>query len=235
MTDIKIENLFKNYLLNQKNISVLKGLNLDIKKEQITVIVGKSGCGKTTLLRLLAGLESADSGFIQINEKDSLGMVFQEPRLMPWLTVWDNITFGLKKGTYKNEYIQNLIDAVGIGGFEKAYPDQISGGMMQRTAIARVLAYDPSIILMDEPFASLDYFTRQSMQKELIAIYKKYKKTIVFVTHNIDEALLIGQNIVILKDGINEKTYDLCSFSYPRDILQTEFTVIKKDILKNFN
>jgi sulfonate transport system ATP-binding protein len=235
MSDIRIEHLFKNYFLKQNNVPVLKGLNLEIKKGQITAIIGKSGCGKTTLLRLLAGLETPSNGSIQINDKSNLGMVFQEPRLMPWLTVWENIIFGLKKKTYTYESIQNLIDTVGIHGFEKAYPNQISGGMKQRVAIARVLSYDPSIILMDEPFASLDYFTRQSMQNELIAIYEKYKKTIIFVTHNIDEALLIGQNIVILKDGINEKSYDLSHFSYPRDILNNKFAAIKKDILNNFN
>lgn len=176
-----------------------------------------------------------DEGRIKLEVEGKLGMVFQEPRLMPWLTVWNNITFGLVKGTYSKEFIQNLIDMVGIHGFEKAYPDQLSGGMMQRVAIARVLAYNPSIILMDEPFASLDYFTRESMQNELINVYEQSKKAIIFVTHSIDEALIIGQNIVILHGGRVLKSYDLSDFSYPRDILNDSFLKIKKDILFNIN
>jgi sulfonate transport system ATP-binding protein len=235
MALVKVEDLYKSYLVDKKKISVLKGLTLDFLNEGITVIVGKSGCGKTTLLRLLSGLETPDSGRIEFDFKDKLGMVFQEPRLMPWLDVRENIVFGLKKGEYDGEFVQSLINMVGIHGFEHAYPDQLSGGMMQRVAIARVLAYDPSAILMDEPFASLDYFTREAMQKELINIYQSYKKTIIFVTHSIDEALILGQNIVILKDGIIVKSYDLSGFSYPRDIFGDELVKMKRDILENIN
>ncbi|MBP1926071.1 sulfonate transport system ATP-binding protein [Sedimentibacter acidaminivorans] len=230
---VKIENLYKNFSVDGKEIPVLKNLYLNIEEEGITVIVGKSGCGKTTLLRLLAGLEIADRGQITLDVKGKLGMVFQEPRLMPWLTVWNNITFGLNKGTYTKEFIENLISLVGIKGFEMAYPDQLSGGMMQRVAIARVLAYKPSIILMDEPFASLDYFTRETMQKELINIYKQSKKAIVLVTHSIDEALIVGQNVVVLKDGQVSNSYNLSKYTYPRDILNDNFVKIKKEILEN--
>lgn len=230
---VKIENMYKNFSVDGKKFSVLKNLYLNIEEEGITVVVGKSGCGKTTLLRLLAGLEIADRGQITLDVKGKLGMVFQEPRLMPWLTVWNNITFGLNKGTYTKEFIENLISLVGINGFEKAYPDQLSGGMMQRVAIARVLAYKPSIILMDEPFASLDYFTRETMQKELINIYKQSKKAIVLVTHSIDEALIVGQNVVVLKEGQVSNSYNLSKFTYPRDILDVNFVKIKKEILTN--
>jgi len=232
---VKIEKLYKSYSLDGKKIPVLRGLNLDFKEEGITVIVGKSGCGKTTLLRLLGGLETPDEGEIKLGIDGKLGMVFQEPRLMPWLTAWNNIIFGLHKGTYSEEFVQSLINMVGIHGFEMAYPDQLSGGMMQRVAIARVLAYNPSIILMDEPFASLDYFTRESMQNELINVYEQSKKAIIFVTHSIDEALTIGQNIVVLHDGRIVKSYDLSEFSYPRDVLGEMFVKIKKDILANIN
>lgn len=230
---VKIENLYKNFSVDGKEISVLKDLHLDIKEEGITVIVGKSGCGKTTLLKLLAGLEMPDSGQITLDVEGKLGMVFQEPRLMPWLTVWNNVIFGLNRGTYTKEFIENLINMVGISGFEMAYPDQLSGGMMQRVAIARVLAYKPSIVLMDEPFASLDYFIRETMQKELINVYLQSKKTIILVTHSIDEALIIGQNVVVLKDGKIAKSYDLSNFTYPRDILNDNFVKIKKEILVN--
>jgi sulfonate transport system ATP-binding protein len=230
---VKIQNLYKNFFVDGREISVLKNLCLDIKDGGITVIVGKSGCGKTTLLRLLAELELPNKGKITLNTEKKLGMVFQEPRLMPWLTVWRNITFGLNKGTYTDEFIDQLVDLVGIKGFEKAYPDQLSGGMMQRVAIARVLAYKPSVILMDEPFASLDYFTRETMQKELINIFLKSKKTIILVTHSIDEALIIGQNVVVIKEGNIAKSYDLSMYTYPRDILNDNFVKIKKEILVN--
>lgn len=232
---VKINNLYKSYSIDRKKVIVFKNLNLDLKEEGITVILGKSGCGKTTLLRLIAGLEKLDSGEIKLDVQGKLGMVFQEPRLMPWLTVWNNIIFGLHKGKYSENFIQGLIDMVGINGFETAFPDQLSGGMMQRVAIARVLAYNPSIILMDEPFASLDYFTRESMQKELINVYEQSKKAIVLVTHNIDESLIIGQNIIVLKEGNIKKKYDLSNFTYPRDILKDDLLKIKKEILASIN
>lgn len=228
---VKIEKLCKSYQVAEKNLKVLDNLTAEFQKESITVILGRSGCGKTTLLRILGGLEPYDSGTLDIPDHGKIGMVFQEPRLMPWLTVWKNIGFGLPKGRISEPDIQELIHTVGLQGFEKARPMQLSGGMQQRVSLARALAYNPELILMDEPFAALDYFTRTVMQEELIRIYSLQKKTIVFVTHSIDEALLIGQKILVLKQGSVEQEISLSGYAYPRDILSSDLIEIKKNII----
>ena len=151
---------------------------------------------------------------------------------MPWLSVSENITFGLEKQKINFEEIEELMNLVGLKKFEKAYPHQLSGGMQQRVALARALAYDPSIILMDEPFAALDYFTREAMQKELIRIYQLKKKSIIFVTHSIEEAIAIGQNIFVFNEGRVHAQFNLEQYEYPRDVLSPSLIEIKKEILK---
>lgn len=214
-----------------KRLMVLNGLTAEFPRQSITVVLGRSGCGKTTLLRILGGFEAYDRGTLSGPPHHKIGMVFQEPRLMPWLTVWKNITFGVPRGRMTLQDVQKLIDTVGLAGFEKAYPAQLSGGMQQRASLARVLAYDPELILMDEPFAALDHFTREVMQNELIRIYSLQKKSIVFVTHSIDEALLIGQKLIVLDQGRAEKEFSLSAFPYPRDVLSPELIGVKKSIL----
>ena len=196
------------------------------------MILGKSGCGKTTFLRILANLEQYDQGEVLMNSDEKISFVFQEPRLMPWLSVSKNITFGLEKQNINFEEIEELMNLVGLKKFEKAYPHQLSGGMQQRVALARALAYDPSIILMDEPFAALDYFTREAMQKELIRIYQLKKKSIIFVTHSIEEAIAIGQNIFVFNEGRVHAQFNLEQYEYPRDVLSPSLIEIKKEILK---
>ena len=218
-------------MVDGKKHDVLKGIQADFPHNSINVILGKSGCGKTTLLRILANLEKADQGQVSIGSNEKIGFVFQEPRLMPWLTVFGNITFGLEKQKVRPEEIKELIDLTGLTKFEKAYPHQLSGGMQQRVALARALAYDPSIILMDEPFAALDYFTREAMQKELIRIYQLKKKTIIFVTHSIEEAIAIGQNITILNEGRVHAQFDLEQYEYPRDVLSPSLIEMKRNII----
>ena len=225
---VEIDGLCKGFQVAGQSISVLQDVNLIIPMGQITVFVGISGCGKTTLLRILGGLESADKGAVFIPGGTKMGMVFQEPRLMPWLTVWKNIVFGRKLPPCK---VRELIETAGLVGFEMAYPSQLSGGMQQRVSLARALAYDPDMILMDEPFAALDYFTREAMQKELLRIHNISGKGITLVTHNIDEALLLGRQIVALGDKTVKKRYDLGAFEYPRDILSEPLIRIKQDIL----
>ena len=201
MGGISIKNIHKSYMVEERKLEVLRGIDLEIPKKSITVILGRSGCGKTTLLRLVGGLEKANTGEILFGSEQKTAYVFQESRLMPWLSVWDNVIFGLKKREYDVAQIQSIIDMVGLNGFEKAYPNQLSGGMQQRVAIARALAYEPSFIMMDEPFAALDYFTRDLMQKELIRVQRDSGASILFVTHSIDEALLLGHKIVVIEAG----------------------------------
>ena len=155
MAGIRLKDIHKTYQVDGRTFPVLNGVDLEIPEGKITVILGQSGCGKTTLLRLTGGLESADSGEVLWGGAHKTAFVFQEPRLMPWLNVWNNIIFGLKKNQVDQEKIQDIVSTVNLSGFEKAYPSQLSGGMQQRAAIARALAYEPTFILMDEPFAAL--------------------------------------------------------------------------------
>ena len=227
----KVEKLYKSFQVAGKDLPVLQNLTAEFPEQSITVILGRSGCGKTTLLRILAGFEPHNSGEVFTPAKEKIGMVFQEPRLMPWLTVWKNITFGVPKERLAPAAVDRLLKMTGLTGFEKAYPSQLSGGMQQRAALARALAYDPELILMDEPFAALDHFTREAMQNELIQIFSQQKKSIIFVTHSVDEALLIGQKILVLNPGGAAQEFLLSQYTYPRDLLSDEMIERKKEIL----
>jgi sulfonate transport system ATP-binding protein len=231
---MRIRGLRKNYQVSGRCLEVLKGLDLDLADEGITVVLGRSGCGKTTLLRLIAGLETADWGEIaggEMTDPGKIGVIFQEPRLMPWLTVEKNILFGVKKKRQDRETLSYLLALTGLIGFEKARPFQLSGGMQQRVALARALAYEPDFLLMDEPFAALDYFTRTQMQQELLRIHQKENKGILFVTHSIEEALTLGTKIVILENGICGKSYDLGDVAFPRDLLSEEMLSRKRELI----
>ncbi|WP_405728741.1 ABC transporter ATP-binding protein [Anaerotignum sp.] len=235
MAGIKLKNIQKSYLVDDRTLDVLKGIDLQIPEKSITVVLGRSGCGKTTLLRLVGGLEEADAGEILFDATHKTAYVFQESRLMPWLHVWDNVVFGLKKQHIDKTAVQNIIDTVGLKGFEKAYPHQLSGGMQQRTAIARALAYDPSFIMMDEPFAALDYFTRDQMQKELIRLQQNRGASILFVTHSIDEALLLGHKIVIIEDGQIKREFQIDTEQTERDLLSPFFIDLKREIINELD
>ena len=235
MAGIKLKNIQKSYQVEDRNVPVLNGIDLDIPQGQITVILGQSGCGKTTLLRLTGGLETADSGEIRWESAHKTAFVFQEPRLMPWLTVWENVVFGLSKKETDPGKIEAVIRTVGLSGFEKAYPAQLSGGMQQRAAIARALAYEPTFIMMDEPFAALDYFTREQMQKELLRVQKVKHSSILFVTHSIDEALILGDRIVVIEKGLVKKVYPVKTSAEERNLLDDGFISLKRDIINNLN
>ena len=226
---IEISNLSKHFFIGEKRIDVLRELNLNIKKDKITVILGRSGFGKTTLLRLVAGLECISQGEIKFKEQAKIGFVFQEPRLMPFLNVYENVVFPLKKQEIEPAKIEALISMIGLSDFKFAAVSQLSGGMSSRVSLARVLAYEANLILMDEPFAALDAFTRASMQAEILKI--KAGKTIIFVTHNIDEALFLADEIILLEKGGIKSNYDLSNLARPRDLLSEELIAIKRKIL----
>ena len=226
---IEISNLSKHFYIGENRIDVLRELNLSVKKDKITVILGRSGCGKTTLLRLIAGLESVSLGEIKFKEQAKIGFVFQEARLMPFLNVYENIVFALKKHEIEPAKIDSLISMIGLSDFKFAAVSQLSGGMSSRVSLARVLAYKANLILMDEPFAALDAFTRASMQAEILKIQSG--KTILFVTHNIDEALFLADEIILLEKGGIKSNYDLSNLARPRDLISGELIAVKRKIL----
>ncbi|VUT24399.1 MAG: Trehalose/maltose import ATP-binding protein MalK [Candidatus Methanolliviera sp. GoM_oil] len=201
---LSIEGVSKRF----KDKLVLEKLDIDIMDGEFVCVVGPSGCGKTTLLRIIAGLEEPSEGNILLDggkingPSPDRGMIFQEYSLFPWKTVRKNVSFGLEIDNMPREEINRTVEKyikmVGLSGFEEHYPKEISGGMKQRVAIARALAKDPFVFLMDEPFGSLDAQTRNMLQDELLEIWEKTQKTIVFVTHSVDEALYIGDRVVVM-------------------------------------
>lgn len=200
--NIIFENVTKKFKLRDREITVFENLNLLIAPDQFTMLIGKSGCGKTTLLRLLAGLEKPDSGRIIVPQDMHIGMMFQEPRLMYWLTVEKNITLGMHKP--EQSAVDRVLSIVGLEGFKNAYPNQLSGGMQQRVSLARTLIRNTNLLLMDEPFSALDGFTRKTMQTELCRIKKDNNLGIIFVTHDINEATLLGERIITIHGGTTE-------------------------------
>ncbi|MGI0025973.1 MAG: ABC transporter ATP-binding protein, partial [Nitrososphaera sp.] len=212
---LELTDVHKSFDLNGKtkdiasHHKVLNGINLKVKKGEFITVVGPSGCGKSTLLNIISGLDRPDSGEVHVERNGKLRtsgngviVIFQEGALFPWLSVQDNIEFGLKMAdvekTRRTEIASRHIEMVGLSRFSQSYVYQLSGGMKQRVAIARALAMDPDVLLMDEPFAALDVQTRELMYDELLAIHKTTGKTIIFVTHNIQEALLLGDRVIVL-------------------------------------
>lgn len=213
---LKIQNVYKSFPAKQvkgsrekqEDFVAVDNVSLALKPGEFLAIVGPSGCGKSTLLDLLAGLTTPTAGQISIDGKPvtgpglDRGIVFQQYALFPWLTALGNIEFGLEaKGVAKAERLaiaRHYLQLVGLGEFEHHYPAELSGGMKQRVAIARSLAYDPNVLLMDEPFAALDAQTRETLQAELLRIWQQTGKTIIFITHSIDEAIYLGQRIAIM-------------------------------------
>jgi len=244
ISDIKIaiRNVTKVFRRNSDMVTALDGIDLEILSNQFTTIVGPSGCGKSTLLYLLAGFEKPSSGEILMHGKPvekpgpDRGFVFQDFALFPWRTVLGNVMFGLTANGYgkkeAKEIARNYINLVNLNGFEHAYPHTLSGGMKQRVAIARALAYDPEVLLMDEPFGALDAQTRKYMQGELIKIWNKLKKTVVFVTHSVIEAVYLSDIIVVLsaRPGKVKGIFEATS-PRPRDYTGRDFLNLRKEIL----
>lgn len=230
MEALTIQNLSKSYSLQGKKLPVLENLSFTAEMGKITVLLGKSGCGKTTLLRLISRLEKPDSGQICIPGNLQVGMMFQEARLLPWLSCRDNITFGLRERLLEQE-LDQLLQLVGLSDFAQAYPHQLSGGMQQRAALARTLARRSGLILMDEPFAALDYFTRLQMQQEVLKVKRLRGSGFLLVTHNIDEALAMGDKLLLLQEGKIARELNLPD-EEARDVLREPYLSAKKEILK---
>lgn len=237
-------------MLEVKNITkvfndfvVLKGISMKAREGEFVCVVGPSGCGKTTLLRIIAGLERADDGDIYVDGKlmnepsREKGMVFQEFALFPWRVVRKNVEFGLEyRGMplgERKKLSEKYIRLVGLSGWEDKYPYELSGGMKQRVAIARALVNNPRILLMDEPFASVDAQTRNILQGELLRIWKETRKTIVFVTHNIDESVYLADRVMVLTSppAVIKNVHKI-ELKRPRDRTGVEFIRIRKKILK---
>ena len=243
---IDIKNLHKQYDVKGKALKVLDNISLSIKPGEFISIVGSSGCGKSTLLRLLIGLESGYEGEILLDghriQGTSLdrGIVFQEHRLFPWLTVEQNVSLGLLNapGTQaaKDKSVQEHISLVGLKGFEKAYPYQLSGGMSQRVAIARALVNRPEVLLLDEPFGALDALTRTRLQQELQRIWQAEGITAILVTHDVEEAVYLGDRVVVMqpRPGRIKRIVDV-PLARPRDRVGADFVAIKDDVLSEFS
>jgi NitT/TauT family transport system ATP-binding protein len=207
---LEVEGLSVVYSRNGQQTVALDGIDLNVRAGEFLCIVGASGCGKTTLIRTINGLVAPTTGRILLNGQparpvdDRMAMVFQEDRLMPWRTTLQNVRFGLEtrhgrlNRAEQTRRARECIDVVKLSGFENHYPHELSGGMRQRVNLARGLAVNPDILLMDEPFAALDAQTREAMQMELLSVWRQQRKTIVFITHQLDEAVLLGDRVVVL-------------------------------------
>lgn len=239
-----IDQVSKSFLINGQSVDILQNVNLNIKQGEFVSIIGPSGCGKSTLLRLIVGLELGFSGKISLNNRPiqganvDRGMVFQEARLYPWLTVEENIIFGLPE-TYSKADATDLVakhlELVGLKNFAKAYPYQLSGGMQQRASIARALINRPQVLLLDEPFGALDAITRIQMQQEIIRIWQAEKTTILLVTHDIDEAVFLGDKVVIMSQRpATVKSIIPVDLPRPRDRNSYDFMNLRKLIYSAF-
>ena len=242
---LEIDGITKIYLQGTSGLPVLENFSLQVKDLEFLVLLGPSGCGKSTLLRIINGIETSDGGRILIDGQDvtgttghGRGMVFQSFELFPWRTVLDNVAFGLEvAGIEKQQRLtqaRECVELVGLTAFENAYPHQLSGGMQQRVGIARALAIKPSILLMDEPYGALYVQTRDLLQDELLNIWERERKTVVFVTHSIEEALYLADRIVVMspRPGRIAQMIDV-PFARPRrDEIKTdpEFLKLRRHI-----
>ena len=243
---IEIESVGRTYVDTSSNaVEALQDVSLSVRKGEFLSIIGPSGCGKTTLLRLLAGLDAPQAGRITLEgEKITApdprrGYVFQQGSLFPWLTVEKNIAAGLKaRGVYKEnkQDVGRFVELIGLQGFEKTYPHQISGGMAQRVAIARALINQPVALLLDEPMGALDAFTRADLQDKLLEIWEKNGTTMVLVTHDVDEAIYLSDRIVVMtpRPGKISEMIDV-DLPRPRDRAAGDFTALRSAILEKLH
>ncbi|TXR95074.1 ABC transporter ATP-binding protein [Bacillus sp. SH7-1] len=239
---VSIDGVSKYFSKQTRTVQVLEHINFQLEKGDFVTVIGPSGCGKSTLLKIIAGLDNDFEGEIIIDGEritkpsKKQGFIFQEHRLFPWLTVEENIAADLSlKDKYVKDKVKEWVEIVRLDGFEKSYPKEISGGMSQRVAIARALLRDPNVLLLDEPFGALDAFTRSHLQEVLLNIWEQKKTTMIFVTHDIDEAIYLSNRIVIMsaKPGKIHKVIEN-NLPYPRSKTSESFQGIRKKVLQQF-
>lgn len=246
---LDIQHLGFSYPTAKGEYKVFEDVNLQIGNEEFFCIVGPSGCGKSTLLNNVAGFEKPTTGKIVYRGKEIDGVsnkravVFQEDAVFPWLTVWQNIEYGLKirnmELTERKAKVSELVNLVGLGGFENYYPKELSGGMKKRVDLARALSNDPDILLMDEPLGSLDAMTKEILQLEITKLWEKNKMTVIFITHDLEEALFLGDRVAVMqniKTGIPFKFFNV-PFDRPREISLKEnpdFQKMRNKLIKEF-
>jgi ABC-type nitrate/sulfonate/bicarbonate transport system ATPase subunit len=238
---VSIRGVTKWFAVGDDEIEALAPIDLSIYAGQFVCMIGASGCGKSTLLRIIAGFEEPTTGVVSVGGKkvtapgSDRGMVFQDYALFPWMTVRDNIAFGprqRKLGSRESAAIADkYVKLVGLEKFASRYPNQLSGGMKQRVAIARVLANDANILLMDEPFGALDALTREQLQSELLEIWRRTGVTIVFVTHSVEEAVMLSDRILVMSAGPGKIDTDMpIDLPRPRDVSSPEFNSFRRDV-----
>jgi sulfonate transport system ATP-binding protein len=238
---LAIERLAKTY---PNGTVALEGLSLSVDAGEIVVVIGGSGCGKSTLLRLLSGLDHATRGTVGVDGETitqphpAVGIVFQEPRLLPWLTVADNVGFGLAElpAAERQRRVAEALSRVGLAGYAGRWPRELSGGQGQRVAIARALVARPAVLLLDEPFSGLDAFTREELQDHLLDLWADHRPTMVLVTHDIEEALVLASRIVVMRPnpGRVAQIFDI-GLARPRDRLSADFESEKRRVLQALN
>ena len=240
---IRFEGVKKTFhTVTGETVNALSGVDLEIEKGKFVCLIGPSGCGKSTMLRILAGLDKPTEGSVYIDDEKvkkpdcDRGLVFQDPNLFPWLNIYDNVAFGLKvRKLYKERSadISEYMELVGLKGFEKSYPHQLSGGMCQRASLARALIGHPKALLLDEPLGALDAFTRMNMQDEILRLWKEHNTTMVMVTHDVDEAVYLSDYVVVMspRPAKVEKIIKV-NLSHPRARGQDVFLNYRTQILE---
>jgi NitT/TauT family transport system ATP-binding protein len=240
---LTVHGVTKRFTVGDDEVEALAPVDLTIPKGEFVCMIGASGCGKSTLLRIIAGFEEPTTGDVSIDGKPVIGpgsdrgMVFQDYALFPWMTVRQNISFGPRQRHLPREEIDRTTDEfvrmVGLERFADRYPSQLSGGMKQRVAIARVLANNANILLMDEPFGALDALTREQLQNELLQIWKRTGVTTIFVTHSVEEAVLLADRVLVMSAGPGRIDSDFrIELPRPRDVSSPEFNALRRDIAR---
>jgi NitT/TauT family transport system ATP-binding protein len=245
MISICVKNLNKCYRVREGDLPALSAVDLEVGEGEFVSIVGPSGCGKSTLLYILGGFIRADSGTVEVGGKPvtgpgtDRGVVFQEYALFPWLTVTQNIRYGLEMTGVarreREETVRRLVRTIGLEGFEHRFPRELSGGMKQRVAIARTLAYDPSILLLDEPFGALDAQTRETMQDELLRLWQATRKTVVMVTHDVNEAVYLSDRVLVMSQRPGRMVAEFTiaidrSGNRETTMLNADFNVVRNEV-----